>query len=75
MSVQPDPIALVAEILELPLEAVSADSDLEVLGWDSLSNLEFIAIVDSRYHGTIDAAELAAAETPADLGTLLAAAA
>ena len=64
-------LSLVEEILELERGTVSADDDLEELGWDSLSDLSFIAIADERFRVTIDPKQLAAVETPADLATLL----
>jgi acyl carrier protein len=64
-------IALVAEVLETDAAGIAADSDLEELGWDSLSNLTFLSIADDRYGRTIDPQDLAHAETPTDLGVLL----
>lgn len=64
-------LSLVEEILELESGTVSAADDLEELGWDSLSDLSFIAIADERFHVTIDPKQLAAVETPADLAPLL----
>lgn len=58
---------VVAEILEIPSDEVSDDSDLEELGWDSLSNITFISIADERYRSRIDPQGLAQAETPAQL--------
>jgi acyl carrier protein len=68
---EPELVSLVAEILEISPTEITADSDLEELGWDSLSNLTFLSIADARFGTTIDAEELARAETPADLGALL----
>lgn len=58
---------VVAEILEVPADQVHDDSDLELLGWDSLSNMTFISIADERYGSRIDTDGLAASETPAQL--------
>ncbi|GAA2749647.1 acyl carrier protein [Amnibacterium kyonggiense] len=66
---------LVAEILEEEVGSVDLDSDLEVLGWDSLSDLTLISIADERFGVTIDPKALADAETPADIAALLAPAA
>jgi acyl carrier protein len=63
--------ALVAEILEQPVETVSLDSDLEALGWDSLADLNLISIADERFGITVDPQALADSETPADLDALL----
>jgi acyl carrier protein len=68
---EPAFLSLVAEILEISPADVHFDSDLELLGWDSLSNLTFLSIADDRYHVSVDAAALAQAETPADLVALL----
>ncbi|MDR6866320.1 acyl carrier protein [Microbacterium resistens] len=59
----------VAEILEV--DEVSLDTDLEDLGWDSLSNLSFIAEVDDAAGLTIDADQLTEAKTVADLKALV----
>lgn len=61
---------LIREILETE-EDIAIDADLEVLGWDSLSDLTFISIADERYGRVIDPRALSTAETPADLETLL----
>ena len=67
----PDIRALVAEILEQPIESIALDADLEELGWDSLADLSLIAIADERYGVAIDPQALADSETPADLAELL----
>lgn len=58
-------LELVAEILET--EAVELSDVLDDRGWDSLSNLTFIAEVDDRTGKSIDATALAQATTVADL--------
>nr|WP_246286246.1 acyl carrier protein [Microbacterium pseudoresistens] len=60
---------LVAEILEI--EEVAENADLEDLGWDSLSNLNFIAEVDERANIAVDADKLSEARTVTDLFSLL----
>lgn len=67
MPTQTELNGVVAEILEVPESEVSDGSDLEELGWDSLSNMTFISIADERYGARIDVQHLAGAETPADL--------
>ena len=62
-------LKLVAEILEI--DEVTLDADLEDLGWDSLSNLSFIADIDDATGITIDADQLAEAKTVADLKALV----
>lgn len=60
----------VAGILEVEAEQVSMTSELDGLGWDSLSNISFIAEVDDRTGVTIDPDALAEAVTVADLYAL-----
>lgn len=67
MPTQQELNAVVAEVLEVAPSEVTDDSDLEELGWDSLSNMTFISIADERYKALIDPQGLAASETPADL--------
>ena len=61
---------VIAEILEVPGDSFDDASDLEELGWDSLSSMTFISIADERYRSRIDVERLANAETPADLHKL-----
>ncbi|WP_375400975.1 acyl carrier protein [uncultured Amnibacterium sp.] len=61
---------VIAEILEVPQDSFDDASDLEELGWDSLSSMTFISIADERYRSRIDVDRLATAETPADLHEL-----
>lgn len=58
---------LVAEILETDVADVKLSDELDELGWDSLSNISFIAEVDEAVGVTIDADDLAKAGTVADL--------
>lgn len=58
---------LVADILETDAADVKLTDELDALGWDSLSNISFIAEVDEATGVTIDADQLAEAETVADL--------
>lgn len=58
---------LVAEILETDVADVKLSDELDELGWDSLSNISFIAEVDEAVGVTIDADDLAKAATVADL--------
>jgi acyl carrier protein len=68
-------LELVAEILETDVSEVGLDQELDALGWDSLSNISFIAEVDDRIGVTINADDLAEAVTVADLRALTAPAA
>ncbi|WP_394552740.1 acyl carrier protein [Agromyces sp. MMS24-JH15] len=61
----------VADILEIDIDEVSLSDELEVIGWDSLSNISFIAEVDTAVGLTIDADALAEAVTVADLKALV----
>lgn len=63
-------LQLVADILETDVAEVALDSDLDALGWDSLSNISFIAEVDERVGVTIDPDALADAKSVADLRAL-----
>lgn len=62
-------LTLIAEIVEV--DEVSESSELDGLGWDSLSNLSFIAEVDEQFDVSLDAAELAEATTVSDLIALV----
>lgn len=64
-------LELVASILEVEVRTVSLSDKLAEVDWDSLSNLSFIAEVDERLGVSIDADELANAETVADLQNLV----
>lgn len=61
----------VADILEAEVESVSLEANLDDLGWDSLSNISFIAEVDEKAGLTIDADQLAEAELVSDLYALV----
>lgn len=65
-------LQLVAEILEVDAADVDLSGDLETLGWDSLSNISFIAEIDERVGVTVDPDALANAVTVADLRALAA---
>ena len=72
MPTQAEIDSLVEEILEIPTGSVSGTSNLEELGWDSLSNVTFISIADERYARVVEPSRLNASETPVDLLALLA---
>jgi acyl carrier protein len=63
-------LQLVADILETDVADVDLTGDLDTLGWDSLSNISFIAEIDERVGVTIDPDALAEATTVADLRAL-----
>ena len=66
-------LELVALILEVEEGTVALSDNLAEIDWDSLSNLSFIAEIDERLGVSIDADELANAETVADLQKLVSA--
>lgn len=64
-------LRIVTEILEVDAGSVALDDRLDDLGWDSLSNISFIAEVDTVAGVTVGADELAEAVTVADLHRLV----
>lgn len=66
-----DLLLLVSKILVIDESAVSLDSDLEAMGWDSLSNLSFISEVDERLNRQMNAESLSNAKTVQDLLDIL----
>jgi acyl carrier protein len=57
----------VADILEVDVAEVALSDELDALGWDSLSNISFIAEVDEKTGVTVEADALSEAVTVADL--------
>lgn len=68
---QDELLEVVAEILEVEPGTVTLADRLEDIDWDSLSNISFIAEVDTRLGTTLDADELASAQTVQDLFALV----
>ena len=64
-------LKIVAEILEVDVDEVSLSDELDAIGWDSLSNISFIAEVDTVAGITIDADALAEAAKVSDLQALV----
>jgi acyl carrier protein len=64
-------IKLVASVLEIGAIDLEMTSNLEVLGWDSLSSLTFIAKIDEAMQVSIDADSLSRAVTIQDLYLLV----
>lgn len=64
-------LELVSDILELEGDEVTMESALEELGWDSLSNISFIAAVDERTGKVVSPAALKESSTVADLYALV----
>jgi acyl carrier protein len=67
-------LTLVADVLEVEPNTVALTDVLDDIDWDSLSNISFIAEVDTAIGATIDADDLAKATTVADLFALVQAA-
>jgi acyl carrier protein len=64
-------LAMIEEILETDAGSVNLDARLEDLGWDSLSDVSFIAEVDSALDMEVNANQLVKCETVADLMKLV----
>lgn len=64
-------IELVAEILEIDVAGLIDTTNLEAMGWDSLTQLAFIADLDSKFEIRVDAFSLSGAETLSDLKLML----
>jgi acyl carrier protein len=64
-------LAMIEEILEVDAGSVLMDARLEDLGWDSLSDVSFIAEVDSALDMEVNANQLVKCETVADLMKLV----
>ncbi len=68
---QDELLEVVAEILEVEPGTVTLADRLGDIDWDSLSNISFIAEIDTRLGAMLDADELASAETVQDLFELV----
>ncbi len=64
-------LAMIEEILETDAGSLNLDARLEDLGWDSLSDVSFIAEVDSTLDMEVNANQLVKCETVADLMRLV----
>lgn len=64
-------IEIIAKILVVDSATISQSSNLEALGWDSLSNLSFISEIDDQFNRQISAEKLGKAVTVDDLIQLL----
>jgi acyl carrier protein len=62
---------MVAEIVQLDISSIEVATKLESIGWDSLSNLTFIAKIDEKLDQTLDADLISRAETVSDLFDLV----
>jgi acyl carrier protein len=60
-----------AEILEQDRAALTEETALADLNWDSLAFVSFIAMVDSRFGVTVPPRQLAKCRTVADLAALV----
>jgi acyl carrier protein len=66
-----DFLEMVAEIVQLDISSIEVATKLESIGWDSLSNLTFIAKIDEKLDQTLDADLISRAETVSDLFDLV----
>ena len=60
-----------AEILELDPGSLQGDETLEAVGWDSLSALSFIVMVDEDFGLNFSGSQVMGAKTLADLVGLM----
>lgn len=64
-------LSLAAGILEVDADDISLDSDLDVIDWDSLANISFIAEVDSRLGKRINPEALNKCASLSDIFSLI----
>ncbi len=64
-------IEIIAGVLETDVSKVKLEENLKHLGWDSLADVIFISEIDDLLSVTLDAKELARAETGIELKTLV----
>lgn len=63
-------MSLVEEILEVGAGTLSMSDLLDDIGWDSLSNISFIAEVDARLGVSVNADQLSKANTVSEIHAL-----
>jgi len=59
------------EIMEIPSGSIKGDEKLSDLRWDSMTVVQFIALVDEEFNLSISASDLLKAKTIPDLVALL----
>jgi acyl carrier protein len=59
-----------AEILSVPINELNSDSQLQELGWDSLSSLAFIGYVDEKFGLALQPKRIAECATAEELAAL-----
>lgn len=64
-------INYIAEILEISNDEIEMSNSLENLGWDSLCDLSFIALVDEKMDKKIKAQDLSDSKLVSDLYKLI----
>lgn len=64
---QQELLTILSKVLAVDEEVLSVKSNLEELGWDSLSSLAFISELDERHGVRVSADDLAVAKTIDDL--------
>ncbi len=60
-----------AEIFEVEVSAINADTELASLNWDSLAIVSTIALVDETHNKMLDGATLARCQTVGDIEGLI----
>jgi acyl carrier protein len=65
-------LIMIEEILEVDQGSIAIDARLEDIGWDSLSDVSFIASVDSELEMEVSANQLVKCETVSELMNLVA---
>ena len=65
-------LMMIEEILEVDQGSIAIDARLEDIGWDSLSDVSFIASVDSELEMEVSANQLVKCETVLELMNLVA---
>ena len=61
----------IEQIVNLEPGSISGTENLSDIGWDSMANVMFIAMVDEKFSKPISPDSLAAAKTVADLRALI----
>lgn len=64
---QQEIIELIAEALDLESAEISSDTELDQIGWDSMSMLSIIALAKSRFDKIITGAEIREFTTIGDI--------
>lgn len=60
-----------AEIFEVDVSVINAETELASLNWDSLAIVSTIALVDETHHKMLEGAALARCQTVGDIEMLI----